>query len=467
MNVGSSKYPIDIDDILARAKRLGLLGKETRLKMLEKRSQLEEFVVNPCVDTMVDLGKSIQTKALIWHAISSGRCEPVLKYAGKSQLDSDMCFVACQANGENLAYVPDRLLNEDIVKVAISNRGDMLSVVPQQYRTYDICYTAVLHDYSEDALATQNIPENLFVGESGRVLYTAAITHNPLASNYLPCILKLNSTQLVRPCLKSKTLVVSNAYSTMVHKVFDPQDISALSIYYVSDIHLEHQLSLNGALEYDARLLIRKKIRELTQCISEKRAIILFAGDITCYPHLHRIYREEMGKAHRSLDMDWFFVYILGNHELWNGNPVEVGPHRDIETVIRSYRRDLWDVKDKVLENSALIKYTPWNQFPLQYNFREISEQQLLSMPMDELSGLCQQSAMIILGGVGFAGLNTEFNATNGIYRSTITREEEIVRSHRFVAIYKKFLACAADKQVIVLTHMPMSDWTDMEPNPN
>ena len=74
---------------------------------------------------------------------------------------------------------------------------------------------------------------------------------------------------------------------------------------------------------------------------------------------------------------------------------------------------------------------------------------------------------MIILGGVGFAGLNTEFNATNGIYRSTITREEEIVRSHRFVAIYKKFLACAADKQVIVLTHMPMSDWTDMEPNPN
>lgn len=76
-------------------------------------------------------------------------------------------------------------------------------------------------------------------------------------------------------------------------------------------------------------------------------------------------------------------------------------------------------------------------------------------------------NSIIILGGTGYSGLNCEFNADAGLYRGKVDRAEELVRTARFNAVYEKLKECIPDKQVIVLTHMPVSDWTNNPLVPN
>lgn len=88
-------------------------------------------------------------------------------------------------------------------------------------------------------------------------------------------------------------------------------------------------------------------------------------------------------------------------------------------------------------------------------------------MPNKVLKEKGKGAFLIVLGSIGFSGLNERFNATNGIYRDTMGREEEIERSEAFEKLYRRVNSAFGDKKVIVLTHMPMRDWTSDRPNPN
>ena len=72
---------------------------------------------------------------------------------------------------------------------------------------------------------------------------------------------------------------------------------------------------------------------------------------------------------------------------------------------------------------------------------------------------------MIVLGGLGFCGLNPRYNADTGLFRDRVSREEDIERSKRFRAVYDRVMSCASDKRVVVLTHTQMEDWTTDAPN--
>ena len=66
---------------------------------------------------------------------------------------------------------------------------------------------------------------------------------------------------------------------------------------------------------------------------------------------------------------------------------------------------------------------------------------------------------MIIFGGIGFAGMNETFNADNGIYMNVLSRADENKESSKFLALYEKVTMALADKNLIILSHMPMKDW--------
>ena len=66
-----------------------------------------------------------------------------------------------------------------------------------------------------------------------------------------------------------------------------------------------------------------------------------------------------------------------------------------------------------------------------------------------------------VVGGVGFAAYNNEFNTSNIIGPKKMSREEEIIESEKFYSCYCEALKYSLSKQkpLIVLTHYPTQDW--------
>ena len=462
----SINHGIDIVKILENAERRNIP---------DVKPKIEAFIQNPCVETLTSIRKILQTKELIWYAIRSGNCDPILSFANKGVLTSEMCVAACSANGINLKYVPARLISEEICNVAVKNRGESLCFVPKRFLTYDLCYEAVNNDNTEDAKAAQCIPKKFLLGKAGVALYKAAVNHNPVAVKQLPPLRKIIVTEENIPQLGTYGLLPVQSNTELVdHKVMSLAENSDLPVYYISDIHLEHQLSLvEPVTECEIEERIRQKILELVQDIPGKSSIMLFAGDISYSPWLHKIFRQELEKVRKEKSADWLIVYVLGNHELWDDDPFGLSSPRDFSRVIESYDGNLLQMfsRTHILENSILVRPFKNNvignySVDISLTAELIPERCILSMDLKSLKERCKDS-IIILGGIGFSGHNQHFNAISGIYRNKISRKEEIARTEMFNRVYEKLLKIAADEKVIVVTHMPVSDWLNGDPNPN
>ena len=99
------------------------------------------------------------------------------------------------------------------------------------------------------------------------------------------------------------------------------------------------------------------------------------------------------------------------------------------------------------------------NIFYADGEWKEITEEELSRISLDDLRAKMRSARVIIFGGVGFAGMNNEFNADNGIYMDVLDREEEYAESAKFLALYEKVTSALKGKNLIVFTHMPMRDW--------
>lgn len=433
-------------------------------------SNIEKFMENPCIESFASIKKGEQTKAVILRAIGSIKDEPVLAYTASRLLTKEICAKAFAANRRNFEYIPDQFKTEEMYTSAVKDNGEALCYVPKEYRTYSLCYVAVENDKSPDAKASQAVPEELFVGEAGVALYNAAIKNNPAAVEHLPPKYDMTPVSLEIPAAARPGLMPVQREAPAEYQLAELVKNSECPVYYISDIHLEHQLGLVGPImETEIRRRVRAKVLELTEDLPEE-AVILFAGDICHSPRLHQIFQEEMSNAMNSISARWRMVYVLGNHELWDGDPAGKDKERELFEVARDYRVE-WATTTTILENSLLVRSPKYNvlgqsYIPISYVWVQIPERWLLEMDAEELRDKCKD-AIVILGGTGFAGLNQKFNATAGIYRNKVSRVEELSRTTRFNAVYQKLMSCAADIQVIVLTHMPTSDWLDGPLNPN
>ena len=85
-----------------------------------------------------------------------------------------------------------------------------------------------------------------------------------------------------------------------------------------------------------------------------------------------------------------------------------------------------------------------------------------------QIADRLRSARYVILGGLGFSGYNTEFNADNGIYRMTMDRTTEIKESKIFEDLYNRLCPILANKNAIILTHTPKKDWCrEAEPDKN
>jgi hypothetical protein len=152
---------------------------------------------------------------------------------------------------------------------------------------------------------------------------------------------------------------------------------------------------------------------------------------------------------------------VLGNYELWDavagGMPSQSGS--GVDDIVAQYRK-LCDRLGLILLHNDLLIIRNTN-YPQEKMVRLIPENQLRDMNEGELRAACLNGSIVVLGGLGFSGLNDEFNATHGLYRNTIrSRDDDRKESQRFEFVHDKLKQVAGSERVIVLTHTPKNDWS-------
>lgn len=237
--------------------------------------------------------------------------------------------------------------------------------------------------------------------------------------------------------------------SNLINMAHFDDDEYKVKLSYITDIHLIHKfIDYNCKSENDVDYVIKIIAKNLVETSTK---INLIGGDISS----DFFYFEKFVKALNNYSPNENYFFVLGNHELWDTTS------NNFEEAVERYSKKLKEIDGNHLH---LVQN---NIFYLVENFRqEISEKELNTIEDEELRKKLRKAKMVIFGGVGFSGRNNDFNANNGIYLKLIDRNQEIMESQKFLKLYEKVIRVLHDKNLVILTHMPLKDWggDDLEP---
>lgn len=223
---------------------------------------------------------------------------------------------------------------------------------------------------------------------------------------------------------------------------------SSSHIYYVTDLHLLHKIQrAHCHSDADVVLLLRNIILDLfcDRHISD-RDILLFGGDTSSDFDVFCLFIKLLRQYLDEQSSDFPIVFILGNHELW---PFSNLP---LVEIYQKYETALIKQKMLLLQNNIIYR----NNFS---QLNTITSDELSSISSNTLRSQLRNARFILFGGTAFSGQNKEFNAENGIYRSSLNRSEEILESQKFEHLYKLVANSLVNHKAVILTHTPPSDW--------
>lgn len=387
--------------------------------------------------------KRLITKELI--ALSARLHPESLRYAPSEFVSRDLCLELVERNPMSLRYVP--MPDKKLVDSALQANPRVVLEIPESMLTLKRCRDALRRD---PTIPIEKLPESYRKKLEKEFQPDAFVKYEPIAL---------------------ETPFVTDEGKQAISRLDEPHvyDLSVANssmetIYYISDIHLEHQLVKQpddivklSLPEIQER--IDNKIAELFASAPDFQGTLLIGGDVADGVELEALFYKRLVSFFSS--RGWWqsnIFAVLGNHELWDGDPMGLKPARPIDEIIADYRQAM-PLRVKLLENELFIVYKGFNKSVL-------DENAILNASVEELAEACADSTFLLLGGIGFSGLNPVYNAETGLYRTAVSTEEDIVRSKRFRAIYEKVLASAEDVPIIVLTHTKMTDWSDAQYNP-
>lgn len=224
-------------------------------------------------------------------------------------------------------------------------------------------------------------------------------------------------------------------------------------VHYISDLHLMHRLQNAGCRsKEDVRYVLQKIANTISGAAGN---LLLFDGDISSDFAIFQLFVEILSE---TLHQNTQVIFTLGNHELWGF------PEYRIDQIVSKYRSLLNEHGMYLLQNDLLYK-----EDRSEYSgIRLIRYGDICTMDEKQISDCLRYARYVILGGLGFSGYNTEFNADNGIYRTTVDRPTEIQESQEFEALYNRLRPILTKKNTIILTHTPKKDWcSEASPDKN
>ena len=232
----------------------------------------------------------------------------------------------------------------------------------------------------------------------------------------------------------------SSTIDNLLVKRPDNDDYSE-RVSYITDIHLLHRFFASKCKTIDD---IKYVIKVIAKTLGEQETEVnLIGGDTSSDFDVFKVFISNLSSYSRI----GHFFFALGNHELWGFKGER------LHSIIDEYK----EILEK--QGNGRMHLVQNNLFYADHEWKEISEEELSSISFEELRNRTRSAKIVIFGGIGFAGMNTEFNADDGIYMDVLDRNDECNESRKFLALYKKVTTALKGKNLIILTHMPMRDW--------
>lgn len=241
-------------------------------------------------------------------------------------------------------------------------------------------------------------------------------------------------------------------YSYNIELLVNEVNTMDRKIYYISDLHLGSRLAKENARnEADVIYVFNNLAKELTKYYE---SIVIIPGDVSGDISLFKKFLKILSKNVKRNGDGQQFIFTLGNHELW------AYKNQSIDYIVNEYRMLIESYGFYLLHNELMcFKDGKWNY----YNEKIIFSEEFENIVKTSIN----TSRILLFGGIGFAGNNKTFNANNFIYMNTINRSQEVKESSHFEEIYNKIVKFLGDYNVIVATHMPLSDWSNQEYHTN
>ena len=428
---------------------------------LPKTFITKEIAVNAIINSVVIMAEAKEKKCYITWPI---------EYVPKKMLTKELIMLSISVSSDSINNIPERFISKEIAISMVQHNGMSLRHVPEKYRANDKIIEIALKN---NPAAFRYVPEEKKTHELCEAVYLKMpqIVDIQLSafpeeyreeflfrykSQYQKDILCLEPPEKIEYPIVSSVESLSTQGDYEVYDLADSESRQSYVSYYVSDLHIEHQLGLFNMPLFLVEEAIRKKIDELISSAPDTDCLLLIPGDIADGYKLSELF-------YRQLIRQWEgpIISTLGNHELWDLYKEE-SDNSDLDSIFGKFRAGSMNRRSYsfLLENELLLYYKGMK-------WVNLTEKEIMEADQKELSEICDKSSIVILGGVGFSWCNPVFNADMGLYKDTLSRSEEIERSTRFLNVYRKIEECANHNRVIVLTHNPPEDWTKKKLNSN
>ncbi len=215
-------------------------------------------------------------------------------------------------------------------------------------------------------------------------------------------------------------------------------------ISYISDLHLMHRIKNAECKSREDVIYTIQKI--IDSILEESTELTIIGGDVSSEFSIFGLFVRMLRKSADLLRVRRNFIFVLGNHELWNF------PGISLKVIVDKYRTLLRENRMYLLHNDLFYKNESDDMGIIPYI-------ELIKLDNSAILEKLRCTRLVILGGLGFSGYNEEFNANAGVYLATVDRNTEIQESKKFEQLYDKLTNVLALKNTIIFTHTPKEDW--------
>lgn len=398
-------------------------------------------------------------------------------YFPRQKLTKALSVAIMRRSGKGYDSLPPRFKKDkDVIDAAMSSYPDVVMELTEEQLTEERLRRAL------------ELDNTLFHRLSDEILDRFGIEHpanETQAKDAASSLPEIRAVELELPEVPGTSLATTASALPVLYDLTAGDNIPNIGkFFYITDLHLESQLGLTGMTTDEIKGKVAQKVDEMLGGLSKEDmadGVLLVGGDVADSEEVAKIFFDAV-----FFHFHGPIIFVLGNHELWDGCTYANGKScqkRSIDEVVTAYKQFNktkfgFEAKMYCLENEVLVCYK--NSMYLNSDkfgvgrktagmprggLCVLTEEMLLNTSTDDLREFFDECSMIVLGGLGFCGLNPRYNADVGLFRDRVSREEDIERSKRFRSVYDRVMSCASDKRVVVLTHTQMEDWTTDAPN--
>ena len=400
-------------------------------------------------------------------------------YFPRQKLTKALSVAIMRRSGEGYDSLPPRFKKDkDVIDAAMSSYPDVVMELTEEQLTEERLRRAL------------ELDNTLFHRLSDEILDRFGIEHpanETQAKDAASSLPEIRAVELELPEVPGTSLATTASALPVLYDLTAGDNIPNIGkFFYITDLHLESQLGLTGMTVDEIKGKVAQKVDEMLGGLSKEDmadGVLLVGGDVADSEEVAKIFFDAV-----FFHFHGPIIFVLGNHELWDGCTYANGKScqkRSIDEVVTAYKQFNktkfgFEAKMYCLENEVLVcyknsMYQNSDEFGVgrktagmpRGGLCVLTEEMLLNTSTDDLREFFDECSMIVLGGLGFCGLNPRYNADTGLFRDRVSREEDVERSKRFRAVYDRVVSCADNKRVVVLTHTQTEDWTTDAPHPN